>query len=210
MNKRNIDYALYLVTDRGYLGGRDLTDCVEKAILGGVTLVQLREKDCSSREFYSMARKVKAVTDYYQVPLVINDRLDIALAVDAAGLHVGKQDLPAAVARKILGADKIMGVSAATLQEALQAQREGADYLGVGAMFPTPTKTDVRRVSLAELKEIKERLTVPVVAIGGISESNLPDLRKTGIDGVAVVSAILGQEDIRRAAGDLLRIIRGA
>lgn len=208
LNKSEIDYTLYLVTDRGFLGQRDLARSVKEAILGGVTLVQLREKDVSSLDFYVLAQKVKAVTDHYQIPLIINDRLDIALAVGAAGLHVGQDDLPAAVARRILGPDKILGVSAARLEEALRAQEEGADYLGVGAVFPTATKDDVRRVAADELQKLKKAVTIPVVAIGGINEQNLPDLRETGIDGIAVVSAILNKEDIQKAAGDLRKLLK--
>lgn len=208
VNKPRVDYTLYLVTDRSFLGQRDLAKSVKEAVLGGATLVQLREKDVSSLDFYVLAQKVKAVTDHYQIPLIINDRLDIALAVDAAGLHVGQNDLPAAVARRILGPDKILGVSAARLAEALRAQEESADYLGVGAVFPTATKDDARAVAVDELQKIKEAVTIPVVAIGGINEQNLPALKETGIDGIAVVSAVLGKEDIRKAARDLMKIIK--
>ncbi len=208
VNKSGVDYTLYLVTDRSFLGQRDLAKSVKEAVLGGATLVQLREKDVSSLDFYVLAQKVKAVTDHYQIPLIINDRLDIALAVDAAGLHVGQNDLPAAVARRILGPDKILGVSAARLEEALRAQEEGADYLGVGAVFPTATKDDARAVVMDELQKIKGSVTIPVVAIGGINEQNLPALKETGIDGIAVVSAILGKEDIRKAARDLMKIMK--
>ncbi|MBA1334165.1 MAG: Thiamin-phosphate pyrophosphorylase [Firmicutes bacterium] len=197
------DFSLYLVTDRDILGGRDLAGSIEEAIAGGVTVVQLREKTLSSLEFYHLAREVKAVTDRYRVPLIINDRLDIALAVDAAGLHVGQNDLPAAVARRLLGPEKILGVSAASLEEALLAERDGADYLGVGAIFPTATKSDVRSVALEDLQKIKGQVKIPVVAIGGINQNNIKTVMETGIDGVAVVSAILGKDDITRAAKNL-------
>ena len=150
-HNRMIDYNLYLVTDRPLLGDRDLQQSIEAAILGGVTIVQLREKDLSTLEFFNLATQIKAVTDSYQVPLIINDRLDIALAVDAAGLHVGQDDLPAVIARRLLGADKILGVSATTLEEAIKAEVEGADYLGIGAIFPTDTKKDARNVALDNL-----------------------------------------------------------
>lgn len=200
----NIDYTLYLVTDRDVLKGRDLCEAIEQSIKGGVTLVQLREKDISSLDFYNLAVSVKKITDKYNVPLIINDRIDIALAVDAAGVHVGQSDIPANVARKIIGEDKILGISAATLEEAKLAEVEGADYLGIGAVFPTDTKKDARSVSIELLGEIKKSLTVPVVGIGGINENNAELLKESKIDGIAVVSAILGKEDIEQAAKDML------
>lgn len=200
MSKLVPDYKLYLVTDRGLLGGKDLCTCIEEAILGGTTVIQLREKDISTLDFYEEALKIKAVTKKYNVPLIINDRLDIALAIDADGLHIGQQDMPLIVARKLLGEDKIIGVSAVNLQQALLAEKEGADYLGVGAVFPTTTKTDADYVPLSELKNIKESVKIPVVAIGGINETNARLAMETGIDGISVVSAILGKEDVRKAA----------
>lgn len=202
--KNNIDYTLYLVTDRDVLKGRDLCEAVEQSIKGGVTLVQLREKDTSSLDFYNLAVSVKKITDKYNVPLIINDRIDIALAVDAAGVHVGQSDIPAKVARKIIGEGKTLGISAATLEEAKLAESEGADYLGIGAVFPTDTKKDARSVSVELLGEIKKSLTVPVVGIGGISENNAELLKESKIDGIAVVSAILGKEDIEQAAKDMI------
>lgn len=202
--KNNIDYTLYLVTDRDVLKGRDLCEAIEASIKGGVTLVQLREKDISSLDFYNLAVAVKKITDKYNVPLIINDRIDIALAVDVAGVHVGQSDIPANVARKIIGEDKILGISAATLEEAKLAEAEGADYLGIGAVFPTDTKKDARSVSIELLDEIKKSLTVPVVGIGGISESNVELLKESKIDGIAVVSAILGKDDIEQAAKNML------
>lgn len=202
--KNNIDYTLYLVTDRDVLKGRDLCEAIEASIKGGVTLVQLREKDISSLDFYNLAMAVKKITDKHNVPLIINDRIDIALAVDAAGVHVGQSDIPTKVARKIIGEEKILGISAATLEEAKLAEAEGADYLGIGAVFPTDTKKDARSVSLELLGEIKKSLTVPVVGIGGISESNVELLKESKIDGVAVVSAILGKDDIEQAAKNMI------
>lgn len=204
-----LDLSLYLVTDRQLMSTPTLEEAVEAAIRGGVTVVQLREKDCTSREFYETACKIKAITDDADVPLIINDRLDIALAVDAAGVHVGQKDLPAAVARRILGPDKIIGVSAATVPEAIQAAADGADYLGVGAMFPTGTKTNTRPVTVERLKEIRAAVNIPMVAIGGINHSNAATLRGTGIDGLAVVSAILAQPDIEKAARELKQIFFG-
>jgi thiamine-phosphate pyrophosphorylase len=198
--KRSVNYSLYLVTDREVLKERDLCLSVEQAIQGGVTLVQLREKDVSSLEFYKIALEVKNITDKYNVPLIINDRLDIAMAVDAAGVHVGQSDLTCEVARKILGDKKIVGVSTATVDEAIAAERDGADYIGVGAMYSTQTKTDARPVTIETLAKIKQSVNIPVVAIGGINENNFIPLKNTGIDGLAIVSAILGKENIKEAA----------
>ncbi len=201
--RNNIDYSLYLVTDREVLRGRDLFSSVEEAILGGVTLVQLREKDISSLDFFNIAIRLKEITDKYSIPLIINDRVDIALAVDASGVHVGQSDFPCQVARKLLGKDKIVGVSVATMEEALKAESEGADYIGVGAVFPTGTKLDARDVSIEVLKNIKRNINIPVVAIGGISEVNCGHLKESNIDGIAVISAILGKDDIKAAANTL-------
>lgn len=198
--KNNIDYTLYLVTDRDILKGRNLIEAVEESIKGGVTLVQLREKKLSTKEFYDIAVKVKKVTDKYNIPLVINDRLDIALSIDAAGLHIGQDDLPSSIARKILGKEKILGVSARNLQEALKASKDGADYIGVGAMFPTRSKNDAVGVSIEQLKEIRENLSIPIVAIGGITENNVKELTPCKIDGISVISDILGKDDIKSAA----------
>ncbi|HBQ46876.1 MAG TPA: thiamine phosphate synthase [Ruminococcaceae bacterium] len=206
--KPEIDYSLYLVTDRGLMTTPTLEEAVEQAIDGGCTLVQLREKNASSREFYRSAVSVKKVTDRRGVPLIINDRLDIALASGAAGVHLGQSDLPAAAARRVLGPDKIVGVSASTPAQAEAAQAAGADYLGVGAMFPTGTKTDADIISMEELKKIRAAVSIPIVAIGGINLRTAPLFRGTGIDGFAVVSAILARKDIRAAARGLRNILR--
>jgi thiamine-phosphate pyrophosphorylase len=203
-----IDYSLYLVTDRDLLAGKDLLTTVEAAIQGGVTVVQLREKNCSSRDFYQLAQQLQALTRRYQIPLIINDRLDIALAIDADGLHIGQSDLPLAVARRLLGPAKIIGVSASDLITAKQEAAMGADYLGVGAIFPTDTKSDADQVSLATLTAIKQAVKIPVVAIGGIHAGNLASLNSTGIDGVAVVSAIIAQADPEAAAVRLRQLLR--
>ncbi len=202
------DYTLYLVTDRNILKNRDLLTCIEKAIHGGVTLVQLREKNISSLEFFDLAQQVKELTDRCQIPLIINDRVDIALAVDAAGVHLGQEDLPTTTARKLLGSEKLLGISAATLEEALSAERSGADYIGVGALFPTTTKSNTRKVTPDELRNIKQRVNIPVVAIGGINQTNLQQIAHTGIDGIAVVSAILGKSDIENSARKLLELLQ--
>ncbi|MGH4123672.1 MAG: thiamine phosphate synthase [Clostridium sp.] len=206
--KNNIDYSLYLVTDRDVLVNTDIYTDVEQAIKGGVTLVQIREKKVGTLEFYNIAVKIKCITDKYKVPLIINDRLDIAQAIDAAGVHLGQSDMPADIARCLLGNNKIIGVSTSTLEEAKKAERQGADYVGVGAMFPTTTKDDASAVSVACLKEIKEGISIPVVAIGGISEKNVALLKPANIDGIAVVSAILSKKSVKIAAeklGDLFR-----
>ena len=204
MSKDAQAYRLYLVSDRDLLKGRDLCLCIEAAIEGGVTMVQLREKAVSSREFYETAKRVKMVTDHYKIPFIINDRLDMALAVDADGLHLGQEDLPLMTARRLYGSKKIIGVSVCTVSEALLARAQGADYLGVGAIFTTPTKKDAQPVTLATLKAIKESVDIPVVAIGGIGCENVGSVMKAGVDGVAVISAILQAEDCRAAAAQLI------
>ncbi|HHX10467.1 MAG TPA: thiamine phosphate synthase [Firmicutes bacterium] len=201
--KSSVDYTLYLVTDRALMSTPTLEEGVEQAIRGGVTLVQLREKQASSLEFYQTALRVKSITDSYDVPLIINNRVDIALAVDAGGVHVGQSDLPAACVREILGPDKILGVSASSLEEALIAVEDGADYLGVGAMFATGTKTDADITTIEELKRIRQAVPVPIVVIGGINKHTLPCFAGTGIDGIAVVSAIIAAADVEAAAREL-------
>lgn len=207
--KRNVDYSLYLCTDRALMSAPTVERCVEQAVKGGCTVVQLREKDCPSRAFYELAQRVKAVTGRYGVPLIINDRVDIALEADADGVHVGQGDLPAAAVRRIIGEDKILGVSASTLEEAVKAQQDGADYIGVGAMFSTATKTDARLVTMEELLKIRAAVTVPVVVIGGINKETAPLFKGTGVDGLAVVSAVVSQPDIEGAARELLSLFRG-
>lgn len=194
---------LYLVTDSSIVIGTSLEVAVEKAILGGVKIVQLREKQMSSKEFYELALRIKAITTKYHIPLIINDRLDIALAVDASGLHIGQNDLPASIARKLLGPTKILGVSAATLDEAIEAEKAEADYIGIGAFFPTNTKSDTRSVSLEQLNEIKKQINIPTVAIGGINQENARAVLENGADGIAVVSAILNQSDPKSASQKL-------
>lgn len=201
--KNNIDLSLYLVTDRKCLKNKDLNSAIEEAILGGVTLVQLREKSSDSLELFNIAKEVKKITDKHNIPLIIDDRIDIAMAVDAAGVHLGQEDIPCNVARKILGSDKIIGVSAHNIKEALKAQNDGADYLGCGSVFNTSTKNNVTSLKIQELREIKEKVNIPVVAIGGINEKNVLELRGTGIDGIAIVSAILGKDNIKKAAEEL-------
>jgi thiamine-phosphate pyrophosphorylase len=198
------------VTDRRWLGEKTLWDGVEEAIWGGVTLVQLREKEIPSREYLELAQRVKEVTDQHGIPLIINDRIDIALAIDADGVHLGPEDLSVPIARKLLGDGKIIGSSAASVDEALLFQAQGADYLGVGAIFSTATKRGTEKVGLEDLREIKSAVHIPVVAIGGIKAENARRVMETGVDGVAVVSAIMDQTDIREAARQLLSLLKGA
>lgn len=198
--QKPIDYTLYLCTDRTLMHADSVEESVELAIKGGCTFVQLREKDCTAKDFYHTALQVKKVTDYYNIPFVINDRVDIALAVDADGVHIGQKDLPAAVVRKLIGKEKILGVSASSSALAMQAQQDGADYIGVGAMFSTNTKTDVNVIKPNSLQEIRKFVNIPIVAIGGIQRTTLSNLDANCIDGIAVISAVLAQEDITASA----------
>ena len=204
--KHGIDYSLYLCTDRRLMTSPTIEASAESALRGGTTVIQLREKDCSSREFYELGLRVKKITDAYHAPLIINDRVDIALAVGAAGVHVGQGDLPCKVVREMVGPDMIVGVSAATLDEAVQAEEDGADYLGVGAMYATATKTDTRPVSMEELLKIRAAVKIPIVVIGGINKQTLGNFKGTGVNGLAVVSAIVAQPDPEAAARELLRM----
>lgn len=197
------DYSLYLVTDRDLMSAPTLAQAVEEAIAGGVTLVQLREKHANSREFLSQARECKRICDAHGVPLLINDRLDIALACGAAGLHVGQDDLPVEVARQIIGPRAIIGVSASSVEQAVAAEQGGADYLGIGAMYATGTKDDATLVSHDELLAIRRAVHIPLVVIGGINAARADQFAHTGIDGFAVVSAIIAAADITAAAADL-------
>lgn len=210
MNSAKLNAAnlqLYAVTDSRWLKGRTLAEAVEQALAGGVTCVQLREKQLPYDEFLRTAQEIKALCQSYHVPFIVDDNLDIALACDADGLHIGQNDMPAAKARQLLGPEKILGVSAQTVTQALAADKDGADYLGVGAVFPTGTKTDAVEVSPARVKAITDAVDIPVVAIGGINAHNLPRLSGTGIAGAAVVSAIFAQEDIKKAAANLRQLI---
>ena len=198
-----IDYSLMLVTD--HCSDVDaFCTIVEKALQAGVTVLQLREKTATTRDFYQLALRIKPIARQYNVPLLINDRLDIALAVDADGVHVGQEDLPVAVVRRVIGPDKILGATAATVAAAQTAEREGADYIGSGAMFPTLTKPGKQVLPLNVLAQIKQAVQVPVVAIGGITADNLLTLKITGVDGLAVVSAIMDSADPAAATQEIL------
>ncbi len=194
---------LYVVTDRSWLGGNFLENQVEEIIKSGATFIQLREKNMSFDEFVAEGKKIKTITDKYKIPFVINDNIDVALAVDADGIHVGQNDMNAKDIRKLIAKDKLLGVSVQTVEQALIAERQCADYLGVGAIFSTSTKDDADSVSLETLKEICDAVSIPVVAIGGINESNILQLTGTGIDGVAVISAIFAKPDISAATRTL-------
>ena len=198
-----LDYSLYLVTNRLLMSTKTLGEAVEQAIIGGCTMVQLREKEISSLDFYALALDIKEIADSYGIPLIINDRIDIAMAVGAAGVHIGQKDIPADIARKVIGKDMLLGVSAASVAEAENAAKAGADYLGVGAMFPTGTKPDAGFVSMEELERIRREVDIPIVVIGGINKENAMLFQPMGIDGLAVVSAVIAQPDIKKSAADL-------
>ncbi|MBW2706682.1 MAG: thiamine phosphate synthase [Deltaproteobacteria bacterium] len=211
MNKQNIDYSLYLVTDRELARGRSTVEVVKAAVSGGVTCVQLREKDCSTLEFIEQARAIKNFLEEREVPLIINDRLDVALAVGADGVHLGQSDMPLEMARKIAGSSMLIGISAESVQDAVEAENGGADYLGVSPIYATPTKTDTAPpLGIQGLREIKNRVKIPLVGIGGLNISNAAEVIRNGADGVAVVSAIVAAEDPETAAMNLKQIINEA
>ena len=204
--KAQPDYSIYLVTDDGCLQGRALLDCVREALEGGVTLVQYRAKTASSAEMYAEALQLKALCDSFNVPLIINDRLDIAMAVGAAGVHLGQDDLPCAAARKILGEDYLIGVSAHNPAEAKAALQSGADYLGCGAVFGTATKADVKKLGTEGLAAICKAKGLPVVGIGGVTADNYREVRAAGADGAAIVSGILAQPNIRATVEAIAKV----
>jgi len=197
---------LYVVTDRTWIGDNSLINQIEDIINAGATFVQLREKDMPFDEFVAEAKQIKKICEKYKVPFVINDNVEVAIAVDADGVHVGQSDMDALKLRKLLGESKIIGVSASTVEDAIIAQKSGANYIGVGAVFSTSTKLDANNVSHDTLKKICESVTVPVVAIGGINEDNIMNLSGTGVDGVAVISAIFAKEDVSSATKQLLNL----
>jgi thiamine-phosphate pyrophosphorylase len=208
MKLKDIDYSLYLVTDRGLARGRSTLEIVKAAVQGGVTCVQLREKKCSTLDFIEQARTVKDFLKARGVPLVINDRVDVALAVEADGVHLGQTDMPLAIAKKILGGSMFIGISAESLEDALEAEKGGADYLGVSPIYGTPTKTDTApALGLEGLRDIRKAVNIPLVGIGGLNPGNAPEVIRNGADGVAVVSAIVAADDPGQAAAKLKRII---
>ena len=194
MNRKVL--RLYLVTNRYQDSLENFLKKVETACRSGVTIIQLREKNLTTNQYYQLAKQVKEITDAYQVPLIIDDRLDICLAVDAAGLHIGDDELPVSVARRVLGPEKILGVTAKTVKRALEAETSGADYLGTGAIFPTITKENAPITLISTLKTICQTVAIPVVAIGGLTSENIDQLAETGIAGVAVVRDLMQAEDI--------------
>ena len=194
MNRETL--RLYLVTNRYQDSLESFLEKVETACRSGVTIIQLREKNLTTNQYYQLAKQVKEITDAYQVPLIIDDRLDVCLAVDAAGLHIGDDELPVSVARQVLGPEKILGVTAKTVKRALEAEEGGADYLGTGAIFPTTTKENAPITLISTLKTICQRVAIPVVAIGGLTSENVDQLIGTGIAGVAVVRDLMQAEDI--------------
>jgi thiamine-phosphate pyrophosphorylase len=211
MKLQQIDYSLYLVTDRGLAKGRATLEIVKAAVEGGVTCVQLREKECSTREFIEQALAVKDFLQDRGVPLIINDRVDVALAVAADGVHLGQTDMPLKAAQKILGESMIIGISAESLEDAVEAEKGGADYLGVSPIYATPTKTDTAPpLGLQGLRAIREAVKLPLVGIGGLNRDNAAEVIRNGGDGVAVVSAIVAAGDPEAAARNLKQIIAKA
>ncbi len=202
------DLLLYAVTDRHWLEGRKLTDVVKESLEGGVTFLQLREKQLDDETFLEEAIELKELCREYKVPFVINDNVDIAIKMDADGVHVGQSDMEAGDVREKLGPDKIIGVSAQSVEQAVLAEKRGADYLGVGAVFPTGSKDDADDVSYETLKAICEAVSIPVIAIGGITKDNTPQLGGSGICGIAVISAIYAAKDIKAAAAELKEVTK--
>jgi thiamine-phosphate pyrophosphorylase len=211
MKTGNIDYSLYLVTDRGLARGRSTLEIVRAAVHGGATVVQLREKDCSTRDFIEQALTIKEFVKDRGVPLIINDRVDVAQAVKADGVHLGQTDMPLKVAKKILGDSMIIGISAESQQDAVEAEKGGADYLGVSPIYATPTKTDTAPpLGLEGLREIRKAVRLPLVGIGGLNRDNAAEVIRSGADGVAVVSAIVAADDPQTAADAIKQTIKEA
>ena len=207
MKKSQIDLSLYLVTEES-IAIEELTKIIAESVSGGVSIVQLREKNNSSLSFYKKASALKQLLNELSIPLIINDRVDIALAVGADGIHIGQDDLPLPVVKKMVPEDMIVGVSVSTLEEALEAERNGADYIGVGSVFPTKTKQDATLMALEDLGEICRSVSIPAVAIGGISADNISSLSDSGLSGAAVVSAIMNADNPKTASESLLKIIK--
>ncbi|MCF8051543.1 MAG: thiamine phosphate synthase [Desulfobacterales bacterium] len=211
MKPETVDYGLYLVTDRGLSRGRPTIEVVAAAVRGGVTVVQLREKGAETRDFVKEALAVRRLLEARGIPLIVNDRIDVALAVSADGVHLGQKDMPIDMARKILGPDKIIGISAESVADAVAAEKAGADYLGVSPIYATPTKTDtVAALGLEGLRQIREAVDLPLVGIGGLNAGNAAEAIRHGADGIAVVSAIVSADDPETAARELSRIVAEA
>lgn len=208
MKVKSEDMTLYAVTDAAWTGEKTLIQQVKEALEGGITFLQLREKHLSEKEFLREAVEIKRLTDQYQIPFVINDNIEIAQKAGADGVHVGQDDMPVEEVRKILGEDKIIGVSAHNVEEAVRAEQGGADYLGVGAVHTTATKENTSAVSMEEMKKICQTVSIPVVAIGGIKKNNMNVLSGTGVDGIAVVSAIFAAKNIKKETKELLEAVK--
>jgi len=209
--KPAVDWSLYVVTDRPLARGRPLEQVVEAALRGGATVIQLREKEASTREFIALGRRLQELCRARQVPLIINDRLDVALVLEADGVHVGQDDMPVALARQLLGPDKIVGATASTPQEAYHAEADGADYLGCNAVFYTPTKTDTGApLGIEGFRLLVQTVSIPIVAIGGIKATNAAKLIQAGAAGVAVVSAVMAADDPEAAAREICQVVRAA
>ncbi|MEA3407731.1 MAG: thiamine phosphate synthase [Chloroflexota bacterium] len=203
-----VDWSLYVITDRQAAGSRSITQVIEAAIAGGATIVQMREKGATTRELIALGRALHKITRVAGVPLIINDRVDIALALDAEGVHVGQDDMPAPIARRLLGPERILGVSAGTVEEARQAERDGASYLGVGDVYGTPSKQDAGvPIGVEGLREIAEAVSIPVIGIGGINANNAAAVIEAGAAGVAVISTVVGSQDPQATARKLREII---
>ena len=211
MKIKNIDYSIYLVTDRGLACGRSNLEVVTAAVDGGTTVVQLREKDCPTLEFIQQAQSIKAFLRKRNIPLIINDRVDIAQAVKADGVHLGQSDMPLEMAKGILGNTMIIGISAESIEDAITAEKGGADYLGISPIYATPTKTNTApALGLEGLREIRKAVSLPLVGIGGLNKDNAADVIRNGADGVAVVSAIVAADDPAAAARELTQVINEA
>lgn len=198
-----VDYSLYVCTDRDLMSSPSIEESVTLALKGGAGVIQLREKDISGRKFYEEALSLLSITKRYGVPLLINDRVDIALAVDADGVHVGQSDIPAKVVRHMIGDGKILGVSASNLEEAVRAENDGADYIGLGAVIPTGTKDDAEIVKFDEIRKIRDKVHIPIVIIGGLNEKTIGRFKGMDLDGIAVVSAVVASKDPEKSARDL-------
>lgn len=201
------ELTLYLVTGRYDFSDEEFLNIIETACQNGVTMVQLREKAITTNRFYELAVAVKQITDYHDIPLIINDRVDICLAVDAAGVHIGDDEMPVKVVRSLIGNEKILGVSAKSIERGKKAEKDGADYLGVGAIFPTETKIDPDRTTIETLNNIAEAVNIPIVAIGGIKESNIENFKHTAISGVAVVSEVMLAEQVSPKVQKLKKVV---
>lgn len=209
MKLPNIEYSLYLVTDRGLARGRPTLEIVTAAVNGGVTVVQLREKDCSTLEYIQQALSIKAFLKTHHIPLIINDRVDVAQAIQADGVHLGQTDMPLEMAKGILGDTMVIGISAESIEDAITAEKGGADYLGVSPIYTTPTKTDTApALGLEGLREIRRAVRLPLVGIGGLNRDNAAEVIRNGADGVAVVSAIVAADNPEVAARELKQVIR--